>query len=77
MFETPSSTEWNFKPNDAIAFKPNVFIDIENQINRKLRAMKCYSSEVVSDEDSIRHPRNLNMLKNRATPAINNSTFPN
>lgn len=41
-FETPSSTEWQFNQ----AFKPNVFIDIEDTIEYKLKAMAHYESEL-------------------------------
>lgn len=66
MYETPSSTEWNFSPEVNKGFKPNFFNDISSQIDRKIRAMKCYKSEYVLDKDSLRHPRNLKMLRQRA-----------
>ncbi|WP_427338095.1 PIG-L deacetylase family protein [Caloranaerobacter sp. DY30410] len=57
-FETPSSTEWNFKYEDNI-FKPNVFIDIEDTIKDKLDAIACYKTEI----RDYPHPRSLKALK--------------
>lgn len=37
-FETPSSTEWRF----VNTFQPNVFIDVSNQIDIKVKAFNCY-----------------------------------
>uniref|UniRef100_A0A6M3IXF3 Putative N-acetylglucosaminylphosphatidylinositol de-N-acetylase n=1 Tax=viral metagenome TaxID=1070528 RepID=A0A6M3IXF3_9ZZZZ len=41
-FEIPSSTEWKF-PN---VFAPNVFIDISDTIEKKIKAFGMYGSEV-------------------------------
>jgi LmbE family N-acetylglucosaminyl deacetylase len=57
-FETPSSTEWNFKYKDS-TFKPNVFVDIEDTIQDKLNAMKCYKTEL----RDYPHPRSLRALE--------------
>lgn len=57
-FETPSSTEWNFMYGEN-TFKPNVFIDIEKTVEYKLKAMKCYKSEI----RGYPHPRSLEALK--------------
>jgi len=57
-FETPSSTEWNFKYGDN-SFKPNVFIDVESTIDAKLKAMECYKSEI----REYPHPRSLKALE--------------
>ena len=57
-FETPSSTEWNFKDGDNV-FKPNVFIGIDDTINAKLRSMECYESEV----RDYPHPRSIKALE--------------
>jgi LmbE family N-acetylglucosaminyl deacetylase len=43
-FEVPSSTEWAFGRVGA-AFRPNVFVDISQTIDRKVAAMECYRSE--------------------------------
>lgn len=57
-FETPSSTEWNFKYGDC-AFRPNVFVDIKDTIGHKLDAMACYKSEL----RAWPHPRSLKALE--------------
>lgn len=57
-FETPSSTEWAFGDEKNI-FKPNVFVDIEDTINDKLKAMKCYKTEL----REYPHPRSLKALE--------------
>lgn len=44
-FEIPSSTDWQNITGDNI-FKPNVFIDISNTINLKLKALESYKSEM-------------------------------
>ncbi len=43
-FETLSSTEWQF--NDKMQFVPNVYINIEEEIEDKIKAMKAYKSEI-------------------------------
>src|SRR5439155_26635736 len=48
-FETPSSTEWTASARGR-AFAPNVFVDISEELDRKLDAMRCYQSELL-------HPR--------------------
>lgn len=57
-FETPSSTEWNFK-YDGNMFKPNVFIDIQDTLEAKLKAIECYKSEI----KEYPHPRSLKALE--------------
>lgn len=57
-FETPSSTEWNFKHSEG-SFKPNLFIDITQTLRTKLDAMSCYLTEVTE----YPHPRSLEALK--------------
>ncbi len=54
-FETLSSTEWSFNE----AFRPNVFVDISGQLPIKLKAMKCYPSEL----RSAPHPRSLEIIE--------------
>jgi N-acetylglucosamine malate deacetylase 1 len=56
-FETASSTEWNL--NSSIVFRPNVFVDIEKTIEKKLDAMACYKSEI----RQYPHPRSLEALR--------------
>lgn len=57
-FETPSSTEWNFSSN----FLPNVFINIEDSLDKKLQAIACYETEI----RAYPHPRSIEALKNIA-----------
>lgn len=55
-FETPSSTEWNYTYDES--FKPNVYFDVSETIQKKVEALKCYRSE---SEDSP-HPRSSEAL---------------
>ena len=57
-FYTVGSTEWKF-PND---FKPNVWVNINNEIDQKLEAFSCYTSEI----RDYPHPRSINAIKNVA-----------
>jgi LmbE family N-acetylglucosaminyl deacetylase len=41
-FEAPSSTEWNY----PYIFSPNVFIEIAQTIEEKIKAFKCYKTEL-------------------------------
>jgi len=43
-FEVVSSTEWQIDARDA--FVPNCFIDVESTLALKLKALKCYASEM-------------------------------
>lgn len=43
-FETLSSTEWQIK--DQKQFAPNVYVDIGHQLEKKIQALKCYTSEM-------------------------------
>ncbi|MCR1974916.1 GlcNAc-PI de-N-acetylase [Clostridium sporogenes] len=56
-FETVSSTEWNF--SNPSNFKPNYFIDITETLDKKLKAMECYKSEL----REFPHPRSNKNLK--------------
>ena len=54
FFEVPSSTEWQPPGTDSF-FNPNWFIDISDELETKLTALKCY-------EDELRtwpHPRSI------------------
>lgn len=53
-FETLSETEWSNKP-----FIPNIWIDITNYIEKKIKAFSIYSSEV----KTYPHPRSLKAIK--------------
>ena len=56
-FETPSSTEWGFM--NSKSFNPNLFVDVTDQLNVKLKAFEEYSSEI----RDFPHPRSLRALK--------------
>ena len=60
-FQTPSSTEWTASLRDR-GFTPNVFVDITEELERKLDAMRCYRSEL----RPYPHPRSLRALRERA-----------
>jgi LmbE family N-acetylglucosaminyl deacetylase len=53
-FEVLSSTEWN-QQHQAMIFIPNIYVDISETVEKKLRAMKCYTSEI----RQYPHPRSL------------------
>ena len=57
-FEIPSSTEWAYPDT----FRPNVFIDVTKTINKKIKALKRYKSEV----KKFPHPRSEKAIKNIA-----------
>lgn len=50
-FEVPSSTEWNALTNSD--FKPNVFIEVKDQVRSKLEALSEYNFEM----REFPHPR--------------------
>ncbi|ENQ3078233.1 PIG-L family deacetylase [Bacillus cereus] len=51
-FETVSSSEWNIHTNDK-SFKPNYFVNITDQIDSKITALKRYDVEM----RDFPHPR--------------------
>jgi LmbE family N-acetylglucosaminyl deacetylase len=54
-FEVPSSTEWNY-PN---TFNPNYFVNIQQQLKNKIKAMNEYTNEI----GKFPHPRsNENLM---------------
>jgi len=57
-FETASSTDWAYPRT----FQPDTWVDISTTLERKLRAMACYRSEVCQPP----HPRSLDALRQRA-----------
>ena len=57
-FETPSSTEWNF-PYYKNVFSPNIFVNIEDNINAKIMALNCYKSELCHAP----HPRSQESIQ--------------
>ncbi|MCF6330699.1 MAG: PIG-L family deacetylase [Sulfurimonas sp.] len=60
-YNVPSSTEWNYIEGEK-TFIPNIFIDIKDELDIKLEAMKCYKSEC----RDYPHPRNHKSLKAHA-----------
>ena len=45
-FATKTLSETNFDYNpDTLAFRPNIYIDIENQIDKKIATSKVYFNE--------------------------------
>jgi LmbE family N-acetylglucosaminyl deacetylase len=44
-YETPSETHWNF-PNVEPGFVPNVWIDITEHLATKLKALRCFQSQM-------------------------------
>jgi LmbE family N-acetylglucosaminyl deacetylase len=62
FFEIPSSTEW--RPDGAAAsFAPNVFVDISDVMQLKLKALKTYAHEL----RAFPHPRSLEAVEALAT----------
>jgi len=60
-FEVPSSTEWSFGQVQN-AFQPNVFVDITETLETKIKAMAVYESET----RSFPHPRSFEAIRNNA-----------
>lgn len=56
-FETPSSTEWNFRYSEP--FCPNVFFDVTDTLEAKVKGMACYRSEGMLSP----HPRSPEALR--------------
>ena len=54
-FEIPSSTEWNY----PYGFSPNMFVDVAKTMERKIKALRCYKSEM----RKAPHPRSLERIK--------------
>jgi len=54
-FEIPSSTEWSY----PLSFSPNVFYNISETMNIKLKALEEYKSEV----KEYPHPRSLEAVE--------------
>ena len=57
-FEVPSSTEWSFGQFQPV-FRPNVFMDVTDTLEVKVKAMQCYESE----SRSFPHPRSPEALR--------------
>lgn len=56
-FETPSSSEWNYDYSNS--FRPNVFFDVSDTFDAKIRGMECYRTESML----YPHPRSSEALK--------------
>lgn len=61
MFETLSSTEMSGARYTHV-FIPNLFVNIENELDDKLKAMRCYASEL----REFPHPRSLKAIEYNA-----------
>lgn len=61
-YETLSETNWN-APYLTPAFTPNVFVEISEQLERKLDAMRCFGSQV----RAAPHERSIETLRALAT----------
>lgn len=57
-YETLSETEWNIPSSDNL-FVPNVWSDISDTIDKKLKAMECYKSQLYD----FPHPRSLEAIE--------------
>lgn len=57
-YEVASSTDWGEAHPDR-AFRPNSFIDIGGVLDRKLRALACYKTEL----RPAPHPRSLSVVE--------------
>ncbi len=66
FFETPSSTEWSNSK-----FRPNLFINIEKNIEKKMKLLKIYKDEM----RNAPHPRSLKNIKNLAMVRGSQSGF--
>lgn len=57
-FEVPSSTDWSFQQLEPV-FRPDVFVDIADTLETKVKAMQLYKSEA----RSFPHPRSPEALR--------------
>jgi len=69
-YEVPSGTDMSF-PDENDIFNPNVFVDISNEINKKVDAMKLYEAE----SREFPHPRSSEMLLAKARSRGSQSNF--
>lgn len=61
FFEVPSSTEW--RPSaSGMQFAPNIFYDITDSIDRKLKALNAYAPEM----RAFPHPRSIYAVEHLA-----------
>ncbi len=57
-FEIPSSSEWSFGVTGP-GFSPNMFVNVESSIRKKIEAMECYADEI----RPFPHPRSARALE--------------
>ena len=57
-YETLSETEWNI-PNTSNVFIPNVWSDITATFDKKIEAMKCFTTQI----RDFPHPRSLEAIE--------------
>ena len=60
-YETPSETDWA-PPMPGCAFQPTVYVDIQSQLEKKLKAMACFESQLQPSP----HPRSIENLESLA-----------
>ena len=60
-YETLSETEWNI-PNAATVFIPNVWSDISGTFEKKLDAMRCFTTQL----HEFPHPRSVTAIESLA-----------
>ncbi|MBN1574478.1 MAG: PIG-L family deacetylase [Deltaproteobacteria bacterium] len=60
-YEVPSSTEWAFNQFEPY-FRPNMFVDVSNTLERKIEAIKAYDTEI----RQFPHPRSPEALRSIA-----------
>lgn len=58
VYETLSETEWNIPSSDNL-FVPNVWVDITETIDKKIKAMSCFKSQLIA----FPHPRSLEAIE--------------
>ncbi len=75
-YETLSETNWS-APTLAPAFAPNVFVDIMDQIDRKLEAFACFASQCrpFPDERSLETLRALAILRGSTVTRVAAEAF--
>lgn len=60
-YETLSETEWNI-PHVTNAFIPNTYIDVSNYIEKKIKAMECFTTQI----KEFPHPRSIEIIETLA-----------
>ena len=60
LMEIQSATDWSFGVGKEI-FTPNLFVDVENELDQKLKALSCYSN-VMREFPHPRSPEAINGL---------------